>query len=90
VDVTVRETVNASKQRYGPEDLAGLFGEAGKVVVAKGKKVLTFDMKSTATSDPDFLKAVIGPSGYLRAPTIRTGKTMLVGFHPEVFEKRFS
>lgn len=58
-------------------------------MVAKGKKVVTFDMKKTSTRDDDFRKAVIGPSGYLRAPTLRTGKTMLVGFNPEMFEDRF-
>jgi hypothetical protein len=82
--------VNASKQKYGVKQLAEVFGEASKVVVAKGKKVLTFDMKSTKVSDSDFQKAVIGPSGNLRAPTIRTGKTVLVGFSAEAFEERFS
>jgi hypothetical protein len=90
VGATVRETVNAGKQRFGPGDLAVVFEEANKVLVAKGKKLLVFDMKSTAASDPEFRKAVIGPSGYLRAPTLRTGKTMLVGFHAEAFSDRFS
>ena len=58
--------------------------------MAKGKKVITFDMKATDTSDPDFQKAVIGPSGNLRAPTIRSGKTMLVGFNEEAYGERFS
>ena len=29
--------------------------------------------------------SVIGPSGKLRAPAIRKGKTLVVGFHPEAY-----
>jgi hypothetical protein len=82
--------VNAGKEKFGPKDLVHVFGDATKVIVAKGKKVITFDLKATDTSDPDFRKAVIGPSGNLRAPTIRTGKTMLVGFSEDAFGDRFA
>ena len=37
----------------------------------------------------EFEKAVIGPSGNLRAPTIRTGKTWFVGFHEEAYTDVF-
>jgi hypothetical protein len=32
---------------------------------------------------------MLGPTGNLRAPTIRKGKTVLVGFNQELFEKVF-
>jgi hypothetical protein len=31
------------------------------------------------------LKHLLGPSGNLRAPTSRRGKTLLVGFHEDEF-----
>ncbi len=89
MDVTVRETVNAGKEKFGPADLDEVFGGATQVVVARGKKVLRFDLKESSVTDEDFQKAVIGPSGNLRAPTIRAGKTMLVGFHEEAYGERF-
>lgn len=58
--------------------------KGGRVVVAKGKKVLEFtlaDLEDRAA----FEKAVIGPSGNLRAPTARVGKTFLVGFNQEMW-----
>ncbi len=56
----------------------------------KGKKLETFDLTgAAAASDEALLKAVIGPSGNLRAPAIRKGKTWLVGFNPEGFEAAF-
>ena len=33
--------------------------------------------------------AMLGPTGNLRAPTIRRGKTVVVGFNDEVFESVF-
>jgi hypothetical protein len=34
------------------------------------------------------LEAVLGPTGNLRAPTLRVGKTLLVGFSEEVYRKQ--
>jgi hypothetical protein len=56
-----------------------------KVVVAKGKKVLTFDLKKDPPADKDLLAHLLGPTGSLRAPTLRKGKTLLVGFNEEVY-----
>ena len=82
--------MDARKQRFGPDDLADLFDGASKLVAMKGKKLQTFDLKGGAPVDDDaFLKAVLGPSGSLRAPAIRKGKTWLVGFNPEGFEATF-
>ena len=50
-----------------------------RVLAARGKKVLEFE--SEELDDRAALeKAIIGPSGNLRAPTARLGKTLLVGF----------
>jgi len=46
--------------------------------VAKGKKVLHFKMKQAAMEE--VLAVVLGPTGNLRAPTFRSGKTLVVGF----------
>ena len=81
--------MNATKERFGADDLASVFDGASKVVVARGKKVLTFDMKKTSPEDEEFQKVVLGPSGNLRAPAIRTGKSWLVGFHEEAYRDRF-
>lgn len=57
--------------------------------VAKGKKVLTFEPKKDSFDDAELQKAAIGPSGNLRAPTLRTGKTWLVGFSEEAYAETF-
>ncbi len=60
---------------------------ARKVIVAKGARVETFDIKNDSPNEADMLKAMLGPTGNLRAPTIRRGQTLLVGFNEEVYAK---
>ncbi len=68
----------------GRAEALALAKTADKVVVVKGKKVVTFDMK--APPDDDTLAAhLIGPTGNLRAPTLRRGTTLLVGFNEEAY-----
>lgn len=51
--------------------------------VAKGKKVSEFDVSKSVSKDA--VAAMLGPTGNLRAPTIRIGKKVLVGFNDELF-----
>ena len=82
--------MNATKERIGPDQLGDLFLGAKTVVAAKGKKVVVIDM----TQDEDAMELleanVIGPSGNLRAPTLRVGKHWLVGFNEEEYGKAIS
>jgi arsenate reductase-like glutaredoxin family protein len=56
-----------------------------RVIAVKGKKVLRFSLKKGQVPNDELVSAVIGPSGKLRAPAIRKGKTLVVGFHPEAY-----
>jgi hypothetical protein len=60
---------------------------AAEVYVAKGKKVVHFDMKRDRPGDDELLTLLLGPSGNLRAPAIRAGKLLLIGFEPDNFGK---
>lgn len=51
--------------------------------VAAGKKVIEF--VPAATEKDVMLKKITGPSGNLRAPTLRLGNVFYVGFHPEMY-----
>ncbi len=55
-----------------------------------GKKVTQFDVKKGPDSLDDIAAAMLGPTGNLRAPTIRTGKTVLVGFNEEVYAEHLT
>ena len=70
----------------GPEALALMKG-IDTVIAAKGKAVVTIDVKKDKPSDEDLLAVLLGPTGNLRAPTARVGKTLLVGFNEGAYEK---
>ena len=74
---------------HSPEDALDILGKASRVLVARGKKLLDFDMKKERPSDDELLKGAIGPSGNLRAPTIVVGKTVLVGYHEDAYGEIF-
>lgn len=80
--------MNASKERIGAGDLDRVFAGATKVVVAKGKKVQVFEPGKKDFDRAAFASAVLGPTGNLRAPAARTGKTWLVGFHADAYAER--
>jgi arsenate reductase-like glutaredoxin family protein len=71
----------------GPAEALALARKCDRVVAAKGKKVVAFDLKKTKPGDDELLAVLLGPSGNLRAPTAIVGKTLVVGFSPEVYRK---
>jgi hypothetical protein len=79
--------VNAARERYGKADLKALFADATRIVVAKGKLVLTFDPRKDEAAD--IAAVALGPSGNLRAPALKLGKTWMIGFHEEAYADRF-
>lgn len=46
-------------------------------------------MKKDPPDDETLTKLIVGPSGNLRAPALRKGKTLVVGFNQETYEKIF-
>jgi arsenate reductase-like glutaredoxin family protein len=48
--------------------------------VTKGKKVVHVDLRAGRPPKAELLGLLLGPSGNLRAPTVRRGRTLVVGF----------
>lgn len=61
-----------------------LMDSAERIVVAKGRRVETF--VPTENTQTSILKAVMGRSGSLRAPTIQSGNVFLVGFNEALYK----
>lgn len=85
--IEVAEVVDAKKDRLGPKDALRLARSVETIHVAKGKKVVSLDVKKGQPGDDEILALLLGPSGNLRAPTIRRGKTLLVGFDPNTYDR---
>ena len=71
--------MDAKKQSMDRAAALKLAREMNEVYATKGKAVIHLDMR-TNPSDDEVAALVVGPSGNLRAPTLRRGKTLLVGF----------
>ena len=84
-----KEQVNATKDRYQQDRALELINASSRLLVAKGKKRVEINLRKDRPSDEDLLKLVLGPTGNLRAPTLRVGKTLVVGFHPEMYDEVF-
>ncbi len=85
----MQNEVIANKAKLGAEEALGLARQVTQVVVARGKQVTTFDMKASPPDDETLLEAVLGPTGSLRAPTIRSGDTLVVGFNEAAYRQVF-
>ncbi len=83
-NISAVETTLASR-KLGEADASDLLANAQTLIVAKGKKVRRWQL--TATVDDEAKTAMLGPTGNLRAPTLRVGTTLLVGFNEEVYSE---
>lgn len=80
----MRETVSASK-KLGWTEAVALARQARRLIAVKGKKVTTVELSQNQPSDEALAALMLGPTGNLRAPTLRVGDTVVVGYNDEVF-----
>jgi hypothetical protein len=81
--------VDAKRDRRGRDEALKLARSVGRVVAARGKKVVLFDMTNDPPDDDTLAAHLLGPSGNLKAPTLRIGDTLLVGFGEEAYRQVF-
>lgn len=86
--IAVRETADARKERFSKDDLRELFAGSKRVIAVKAKRRVEFDLEREFDVEA-LAESVIGPTGGLRAPTVKVGTTVLVGFAPETWDQVF-
>jgi len=80
LDRTRARVVTTRKAKAEPlseRDVRGLLKEVDEVVIAKGKSVRSVPAEDATLDD------LRGPTGNFRAPMMRIGRRLLVGFHEE-------
>lgn len=83
-NIAIEETVSASK-KLGRETALEMARNAKRVIAAKGKKVTEVAVTAKDPSDDELAALMLGPTGNMRAPTMRAGQTLLVGYNDQVF-----
>lgn len=58
-----------------------------EVYAVKGRKVVHVDLRTSAPPAAELTALLVGPTGNLRAPTLRRGRTLLVGFDEAIYRR---
>ena len=86
--ITLKEVIEARKHKIAGDDAWELLGSAGEIIVGRGTK---FNVLNPAQDGKeDIMKVCLGRTGNLRAPALKTGNRMIVGFNDEMYEEYFS
>ncbi len=85
--VSTTETVDARKRTMSEKDALALTRDVDEIYAARGKNVVHFDLRKDKPDRDTLLAALLGPTGNLRAPTSRVGRTLIVGFDEALYRK---
>ena len=58
-----------------------------EVYAAKGTRVVHVDLRREKPDEPTLRALLLGPTGNLRAPTLRRGRTLIVGFDEATYAR---
>ncbi len=78
---------SATREPIEGEDALDVLEGADELWVAMGRKTVHVDLRRDRPGDEELLSLLLGRSGKLRAPTIRAGRKVIVGFNAELLEE---
>ena len=87
--VRTTTVVNATKTHLVLKDAKALLEGVDEIVSSRGTRVEVLRLKDKP-GDELLERALIGPTGRLRAPTARIGKRLLVGFDEATYRATLS
>jgi len=79
--------VDAKKTTLKEKEALALVQEVDEIYASKGKQVVHLDLRKDEPDKAAVLALLLGPTGNLRAPTLRKGRALLVGFDEASYAK---
>ena len=79
--------MDAKKTTLKEREALALVQEVDEIYASKGKQVVHLDLKKAKPDKAALLGLLLGPTGNLRAPTLRKGRTLLVGFDEAAYAR---
>jgi hypothetical protein len=61
--------------------------QADEVYASKGRRIVHYDLKRDPPDSATLASVLLGPTGNLRAPTLRKGRTLLIGFDEGMYRR---
>jgi hypothetical protein len=85
--VEVAEQVDAKKATIKGDAALKVLEGVDEVYATKGKRVVHVDLRKDRPDRQALRDLLLGPTGNLRAPTLRKGRTLLVGFDEATYTR---
>jgi len=85
--VAIADRTDAKKATIKGDAALGVLKDVDEVYVVKGKRVVHVDLRREKPPRADLLGLLLGPTGNLRAPTLRKGRTLVVGFDEATYKR---
>jgi len=82
---TIGTEIDAKKEVIAAAAVWPVLGKAEMVHVASGQKILSYEPETS--NREELIKLATGRSGNLRAPTLKIGNDVYVGFNASLYEK---
>ncbi len=79
--------MDARKTTLKEREALALAAQAGEIYASKGSRVVHLDLRKGMPDAATLAGVLLGPTGNLRAPTLRRGKTLIVGFDEATYAK---
>ena len=76
--------MDAKKEVIGPDQVWDFLATAATVYVASGQKMLSF--KPDSSNKEELINKATGRTGNLRAPALRVGNDLYIGYNAVMYE----
>lgn len=82
------EQANArSSTLSGDAAVAAVIRQVDAIYATRGKQVVHVDLRRSKPGRAELATLLLGPTGNLRAPTLRKGRTLIVGFDEATYAR---
>ena len=79
--------MDARKATLKAKEALALVRGVDELYAAKGTRVVHVDLRKEKPDEPTLRSLLLGPTGNLRAPTVRRGRTLIVGFDEATYAR---
>ena len=79
--------MDARKVALKEREALAMLTDVDEIYSTKGKRMNHVDLTKKRPDKETLLSLLLGPTGNLRAPTLRVGRTLLVGFDQATYDK---
>lgn len=81
--------MSAKKVAVSKQEALRLAKQVDEIYATKGRQVIHVNLKRDKPDEDTLTNLLIGRTGNLRAPVIRKGRTLIVGFDEATYKRLF-